>query len=408
MSTNRLYYHDCQMLEFSARVVAVTTIGDRSGVLLDRTAFYPTSGGQPFDTGRIARAQVVDVVDEPAGIVHVLTGPIPEVGELVTGRIDRKRRVDHTQQHTGQHVLSQAFERRGGLQTVSFHLGVDACTIDLDVPTLDSATVREAEDLANQIVLENRPILIHFTSAERVERFGLRKPAQKAGVPRSGEIRIVEIDGFDSSACGGTHVERTGEIGPVKVRRWERRGAVSRVEFLCGWRALADYTVRLETTRSLAERLAVADVDLLVTVSRSLDELERLRTDVSRLREELLDTEAERLAVGTQPLSNRPDVQLVCHGYVGRSPDELKRLALTVVKRSPCVVLLGSGGERCHVVFAQSTGLPFDLSQILRQVAPLFGGRGGGTRDLAQGGAPNPGSVDAALAEAVRLLETGR
>ncbi|HUX86553.1 MAG TPA: DHHA1 domain-containing protein [Chloroflexota bacterium] len=407
MSTERLYYPDCHTLEFSARVVAVTTVGDRPGVILDRTAFYPTSGGQPFDTGRLGKAQVVDVVDEPEGIVHVLAGPIPDVGELVTGQIDRERRLDHTQQHTGQHVLSQAFERLGDLQTGSFHLGVDACTIDLNVPALDPATVRQAEELANQIVLENRPILIHFTPAENVERFGLRKPAQKAGVPRSGEIRIVEIEGFDFSACGGTHVERTGAIGPIKVRRWERRGSVNRVEFLCGWRALADYAGRFETTRSLAERLSVADSDLFATVSRSLDEVEQLRDDVSRLREMLLDAEAASLAESAQPLSNRPDVQIVCHGYVGRSPDELKRLALAVAKHTPCVVLLGSGGERCHVVFAQSSGLPFDLSRVLRQVAPLFGGRGGGSRDLAQGGAPNPGSVDAALATASQLLAAG-
>ncbi|HLH74020.1 MAG TPA: DHHA1 domain-containing protein [Chloroflexota bacterium] len=407
MPTERLYYRDCQLIEFSARVIAHAAYGGRTAIVLDRTAFYPTSGGQPFDTGRLGDATVVDVVEGVEGILHVLEGPVPKVGTTVAGAIDQERRVDHTQQHTGQHVLSQAFERIGDFTTLSFHLGADASTIDLDTPILDPAAVRQAEEVANQIVLEDRPILIHFTDAQDVERFGLRKPAQKAGVPRTGEIRIVEVAGFDSSACGGTHVSRTGQIGPIKVRRWERRGTVSRVEFLCGWRALRDYAGRAETTRALAERLSVADVDLLATVNRSLDDLERLRDDVSRLREQILEAEAARLVDRGQPLKNLPSGRLVQQVYVGRSPDELKRLALTLVRTGPCVALLGSSGARCHVVFAQSTGLPFDMNQLLRQVAPLFGGRGGGSRDLAQGGAPNPGPVDTALTEAVRLLQAG-
>jgi alanyl-tRNA synthetase len=386
MPTERLYYRDCQLIEFSARVIAHAAYGGRTAIVLDRTAFYPTSGGQPFDTGRLGDATVVDVVEGVEGILHVLEGPIPKVGTTVAGAIDQERRVDHTQQHTGQHVLSQAFERIGDFTTLSFHLGADASTIDLDTPILDPAAVRQAEEVANQIVLEDRPILIHFTDAQDVERFGLRKPAQKAGVPRTGEIRIVEVAGFDSSAC---------------------RGTVSRVEFLCGWRALRDYAGRAETTRALAERLSVADVDLLATVNRSLDDLERLRDDVSRLREQILEAEAARLVDRGQPLKNLPSGRLVQQVYVGRSPDELKRLALTLVRTGPCVALLGSSGARCHVVFAQSTGLPFDMNQLLRQVAPLFGGRGGGSRDLAQGGAPTPGPVDTALTEAVRLLQAG-
>ncbi len=397
--TERLYYRDCQLLDFTARVVSIADADGRPAVILDRTAFYPTSGGQPFDTGVLSGTPVVDVVDAPAGILHVLDGPVPPVGSTVAGRVDAERRRDHTQQHTGQHILSQAFERVRSLHTVSFHLGADSCTIDLDGATLDDATAREAESLANQVVLEDRPVLIHFVSADEVGQFQLRKATR-----RTGEVRIVEIEDFDHSACGGTHVQRTGQVGPIKIRRWERRGSQVRVEFLCGWRALRDYSARLDATRVLAERLRVRDSDILPAVTRALDELERIRDDVSRLREQLLDCEADDLVRAALRLRGVPTVNLVARVYENRSPDELKHLALAVVKKAPTVVLLGSSGDRCHLVFAQQTGLPFDMSALLRDAVARIGGRGGGSRDLAQGGGPAGAPIALAIDQARRLL----
>jgi alanyl-tRNA synthetase len=397
--TNHLYYRDSTRLVFVARVVGVTSRDGRPVVELDQTAFYPTSGGQPHDLGTLGGVPVVDVVEQDGTILHLLAGPAPEVGATVEGRIEPARRADHTQQHTGQHVLSQAFEQTAGLPTVSFHLGSDACTIDLDRAPVSAEEIRQAEHRANQIVLEDRPVLVSFVQPDELGRLGLRKPTE-----RTDEVRIVEIDGFDRSACGGTHVRSTGQIGPIKVRRWERRGETTRVEFVCGWRALQDYAARLTTTRSIAERLSVADAEVGPAVQRALDELARLRDEVARRREEQLDRESAELFARAVPLPGTAELGLVCAGFAGRSADELKRLALRIVARGGVVALLGSSGERGSLVFAQTPGLPFELNALLREVAPLVGARGGGTRDLAQGGSPNNTPVDPALAAAQQLL----
>lgn len=401
-STDRLYYRDSQLLEFTAQVIAITEVGTRSALILDRTAFYPTSGGQPHDTGKIGTSSVVDVIDTSEAILHVVDGPTPPVSSNIVGSIDQERRRDHTQQHSGQHVLSQAFLQAGNHQTVSFHLGSDTCTIDLNTTSLSSSIVRDAENLANQIVLDNRPVVIHFSSPEDLERFGLRKLPERTGI-----IRVVEITDFDRSACGGTHVRQTGEIGPIKVRRWERRGTTTRVEFSCGERALRDYQARLDATRALAERLSVSDSDLVPTVSRALENLAQLRDEVMRLRNKLLDYEAgDLLAAGVSGESPLP-ATIVSRAFPDRPVDELKHLALAIVKCRPAIAMLASCGERSQFVFAQSPGLPYDLSTVLRQVLATHGGRGGGTRDLAQGGCPDGNVASDILEEAQRILLGG-
>lgn len=397
--TERLYYRDSTLSEFAARVVGVRSLGGRVAVELDRTAFYPTSGGQPHDTGLLDAASVVDVADERGTIWHILEGVPPTVGAEVTGRIHRERRLDHTQQHTGQHVLSRAFELTGRFRTASFHLGADVATVDLDAPRVSPEAIAAAEELANRVVLEDRPVRIHFAAPDDLDRFELRAPPK-----RSGTVRIVEVEDFDRSACGGTHVERTGKIGPIKVRRWERRGETTRVEFLCGWRALRDYAARLATTRDLAERLSVKDTELFAAATRALDELERRRDENAALRERLLDDEASGLiaAAATRPGS---PTRLVRAIYPGRAPDDLKRLALRLAAGPAVVALLAATGERAHVVVAQSPGLPNDLGAILREVGPARGLRGGGTRDLAQGGGPASIPIDRVLdALAARLI----
>ncbi|HEX5417852.1 MAG TPA: DHHA1 domain-containing protein [Chloroflexota bacterium] len=389
--TERLYYYDSNLLTFTGRVVEHAEVKGKPAVILDRTAFYPTSGGQPNDLGSLAGVPVQDVVDAEAIIYHVLGGALPAVGAEVEGVVDQPRRLDHTQQHSAQHTLSQAFEQVGGGRTVSFHLGAEATTIDLDVVPLSAEVVRAAEELANQVVLENREIRVHFARHDDLERFGLRKATERTGL-----IRIVEIDGFDRSACGGTHVGRTGEIGPIKVRRWERRGEVSRVEFLGGWRALRDYTQRWEATRGIAERLSIKDADVLSSVGRLLDDAGRLREEVETLRSRLLDFEVEALLAEAARLPDG-ETRLIAREFPDRVPDDLKRLALAVTRKARAVVLLGSTGARSHLIFAQTPGLPHDLNALLRQVGPLVGARGGGSRDLAQGGSPNGGAMEPAL-----------
>lgn len=394
MPTERLYYRDPGLRRFRAHVVAVHESKGRSGVILDRTAFYPTSGGQPFDTGLLADHEVLEVIDAEGEVVHMLDGAAPDVGSEVEGLIDWPRRFDHMQQHSGQHVLSQAFERANDLRTVSFHLGTDYCTIDLNTPSLDQSAVERAEMLATDVVFDDRPVLIHFVDASDVGQLGLRKATE-----RIGEVRIVEITDFDRSACGGTHVGRTGQIGPIKVRRWERRGETTRVEFVCGWRALRDYQVKHALAHDLAERLSTSTDEAGPAAQRALGELAQARDTVHRLRQDLLGYEAEALRreASPLPLTNGRSAHVVFRVLDGRTPDDLKRLALAIVRADRYVALLGTMGERCHVVFAQTPGLPYDLSRILRSTISQIGGRGGGTRDLAQGGGPAGAAVEAVL-----------
>ena len=244
--TERLYYTDCYLREFEAHVIAVEPSANGFRAFLDKTAFYPESGGQPSDRGMLGGSKVLDVVDEGDTVVHLLDSR-PD-SDAVKGAIDWARRFDHMQQHTGQHVLSAAFERAGQYKTVSFHLGAESSSIDLDSDRLGERQLEEAEALANQIVFEDREVRILFRSAEEANQMELRKPTE-----REGDIRLIRIGDFDLSACGGTHVSRTGAIGIIAVRKFERMKGLTRVEFLCGGRALraarSDFKVLSESAR---------------------------------------------------------------------------------------------------------------------------------------------------------------
>ncbi len=295
--TDRLYYHDSYLTEFRARVVDASP--DRKRVYLDRTAFYPTSGGQPFDTGELGGLQVLEVADEGERIAHVLSGALGQTEE-VEGRIDRGRRLDHMQQHTGQHLLSAVLVDLFQAPTVSFHLGADTCTIDV-ASALEPDQLREAERRANQIVFENRPVSITFQDSS--EDLGLRKPTEREGL-----VRIVSIDNLDRSACGGTHVRATGEIGPILIRKLDRIRGNLRIEFLCGARAVAR---------------ARADFDALSQIARvfssPLDETPAL---VDSQREQLQESERARRRLSTE-LAQASGRAL--YGETALGPDGVRR-----------------------------------------------------------------------------------
>ncbi|HXD23768.1 MAG TPA: alanyl-tRNA editing protein, partial [Gemmatimonadaceae bacterium] len=275
--TDRLYYTDATLTEFTARVVEVA--GDR--VYLDRTAFYPTSGGQQFDTGTLGDARVVDVVDEIERIAHVLEKPARvAAGAEVSGRVDWTRRFDHMQQHTGQHLLSAVFEELFGHKTVSVHFGDESATLDLDASSLSRERALKAERRANEIVFENRPVTVAFEDAASAT--GLRK-----AVDRTGELRIIEIAGIDRSACGGTHVRGTGEIGAVTVRRVEKYKQGTRVEFICGWRALARARADFEALTTVAASLTAAIDEVPALVAAQAAHLKEAETDARKRGEEL-------------------------------------------------------------------------------------------------------------------------
>jgi len=390
--TKRLYYDDPFRLEFAARVVETTTVDDRPAVVLDQTAFYPTSGGQPHDTGTLAGAPVVDVVERQDGaVLHVLSVTMSTVGAHVEGLVDGVRRFDHMQQHTGQHILSQACLKLWGAQTVGFHLGETYSSIDLDKPppAPESQALAQIEEIANGVVFGDLPVRAWFPSEEELALLRLRKP------PEAHErIRVVQVEGFDVSACGGTHVTATGQIGLIVVRRWEHYKGGVRVEFLCGGRALRDYRFLSAAVHDLAADLSVADTDLVDAVHRRLDEAREHHRLAEARGEALLDHEARDLVAVAEPYGR---LKLIARVYEDRPFEEVRRLAIRLTDVPGVVALLAVRGEKAQLVFSRGPGLDLDVGPILRAACAVVGGKGGGRPHLAQGGGPDVARLDEAL-----------
>jgi len=399
MPSDRLYYLDSCLREFSAEVVDCRTVDDLFEVVLDRTAFHPEGGGQPTDRGTLGDLPVLAVVERDGEVVHRTPAPLAP-GRVVVGRIDWDRRLDLSQQHSGQHLLSQAFERVMGAKTTSFHMGEDLSTIELDAPSVSQEQLESVEELSNRVVMESRPILVHMVDASELSRFELRK-----GTDRAGQVRVVEIQDFDAIPCGGTHCRSTVEIGLVKVTRAERRGRGTRVEFLCGRRALRDYQAKNLAMAAMASTLKVAIAGVQEAVERLLQENADARRQIGALRNRLLDYQAEELARQAEKVDG---LSVVAALLPGASPDELKALATRLTAKDGVVALLASAGGRSHVVFARSDNICLDSADLLRRAAGPFGGRGGGAARMAQGGLPEGDRaglvLDAALGELRSLL----
>lgn len=409
--TDRLYYRDSFLHEFEGEiteVVPVAEINGRHGVYLDRTAFYPTSGGQVYDTGWMLpsegseKLRVAEVAESEDGrVVHYIEADkAPVRGTRVRGVIDPARRRDHMQQHSGQHVLSAAFVRLFNLPTVSFHMGDEACSIDLDTPTLTAGQVEEAEALANEIVQENRPVEIKFVTQGAAQELGLRKP------PRTDkdELRLVDIRDFDLSACGGTHVQNTGQIGCILLRKTERVRQGWRVEFVCGQRAVA--TARHDfTTLSEAAGLFSGHIwDVPQQVRKSLEDVKLATKASERLLDELAELQAARLLAEVAPVNGR---KVIARVYPDRDLVFIRLMAQKLTRQESSVVaLLASTSSQVSLVFAQSKGMSFDVGVLLKEILGKLGGRGGGTKDMAQGGAPKAEGLETALDEAAQKVRS--
>jgi alanyl-tRNA synthetase len=398
--TRRLYYDDPYLVRFAARVLEQLQWFDdpdhkgegHPAVVLDRTAFYPTGGGQPHDVGSLNSVPVVDVIEREAdgAVIHRVERPL-DVAQ-VEGRVDWERRFDLMQQHTGQHILSAAFVERLGANTVGFHLAEAYATIDLDRAPLSADDLDDVETWANAAVFDNRSVAARFVPDEVVASLRLRKP-----VAHEGPVRIVEIPGLDCSACGGTHVRTTGEVGLIKITRSERRGIETRVEFLCGRRALADYRAKNALVMGLAREFTVGHWELADLVHRLADELKETRRELGRTRDALLDAEATALWHQAVPQGAR---RVIRAHLVGRTPDDLKHLAQRLVAHPRALILLASTREvegKAYLTFARSADLDVHVGSLLREACQVIGGRGGGRPDFAQGGGPQVDQVPQAL-----------
>jgi alanyl-tRNA synthetase len=388
--TERLYYTDAYRTIFEAVVSRVVPGSPTSVVYLDRTAFYPTSGGQPFDVGTLAGLRVVDVIDDENGAIgHVVEGTLQE-GQPVAGTVDWARRFDHMQQHTGQHVLSAAFVRAAGAATVSFHLGARTATIDL-ARDLTAAAVNEAVELANQTVWEDRVVSVRFADKDDALALPLRKESKREGV-----LRLVAVDDFDLSACGGTHVGRTGEIGIIVPVGWERFKGGLRVEFVCGGRALKWTSALRETAASSTRLLSVTTDQMPGAIERLQAENKEMRRLVRSLQARVASQEAIDLTARGRRLG---PVTVVVEALDHWDAGGLKTLASAIASEPGRVAALFTTSSPSLAVVAVSSDVGVDAASILRALASRFGGKGGGSRELAQGGglsAPPDDLVDAA------------
>jgi len=383
--SDRLYYTDSYLRDFPARVIE--TSADGLVVYLDRTAFYPASGGQPFDLGTISGVAVTEVFDEAERVAHRVAAPVA-VGPVECA-IDWRRRFDHMQQHTGQHLLSAVFEELFHLKTVSFHMGGDSSTIDLEVGAVDARVLAETERRVNEAIWENRPVAVQFEHAAEVQ--GLRKPSG-----REGTLRIVSIEGMDRSACGGTHVRATGEIGAVLLRKVEKVRQTTRVEFLCGGRAIrrarADYEALSRTAQLFSAPLDEVPgmVAAAQEAARAGDKARRkLELDLAAYQGRELYTSTEPGADGIRRVSRRAE-----RGNL----EELRAIAQNFTAQSKAV-FVAALQDPASILLAVSEDAGIDAGKVLKAALTAHGGRGGGTSRIAQGSVGDAGRLDAIVAE---------
>jgi alanyl-tRNA synthetase len=407
--TERLYYTDSFLNDFEARVTSVADDTGRAAIVLDRSAFYPTSGGQIFDTGWLQVAnnseggclRVVEVVEnEQTGeVLHLVedkSGAI-QSGATVRGSIDAERRRDHMQQHSGQHVLSAAFEKLYDLATVSFHMGDESCTIDLAKDSVTPKQLQAAEKLANEVIAEDRPVAIRFATPEDARTLGVRKiPAAERE-----KLRLIDIQDFDLNACGGTHVRSTGQIGSVLLRKTEKVKQGVRVEFVCGLRAVATARHDFETLTEAASLFSTHLWEVPQQIRKSQDEIKGSQKAQHRLLEEVAELQAAHLLHETPEQGGQ---KLVTRHFAERDLGFIKMLAQRLTRAQKAVALLSCGGSQPSLVFAQTPGLSHDMGALMKQAVQALGTRGGGNRDMAQGGAPDAASAEAALSQAASAV----
>jgi len=415
--TARLYLDDPERLEFDTTVRAVRHVGGRPAVLLEATAFHPEGGGQPADRGDLGGVPVVDVLEVEGEILHLLDAAAPPAwpeGAVVHGRVDRARRRDHLQQHHGQHLLSAAFEAVLGASTVSFHLGAETCTIDLDAPVgrLDAAALRAVEARAGELVFRDLPVEVRdFTPAE-LAALPLRKEAMKGS--RVVVVRDTAAPGgvVDASPCGGTHPGRTGEVGAIAILRASKWGGGARVEFVCGARVVRRLAEAESSLARAAEALRCSPGEVAAAAARAAEDLSARRKEAERLAAALADGEAERLAAGPAAAeAGGTVIRAVLVPPGGGAAAWLRGVAAGLTARGKVALLGAVEDGRGYLCFAKpkGTGVPpgAPMGDLLREAVAQLGGKGGGAPDLAQGGGPGGGKVEAALDAAVaRLLLT--
>jgi alanyl-tRNA synthetase len=395
--TTKLYLDNPYRKKCYSEIIEQTQVQGKPGAILNQTVFYPTSGGQPHDTGTIDNVTVIDVYEGPnRQIVHLLEKPLS--GRRVECEINWERRFDHMQQHTGQHILSQALLKISDADTISFHLGGRSATIDTNQSGLTPEKIIQIEQLANRIICENRNVIGHMVDKSELHRFAVRQPPTVED-----QIRILEIKDFDYSPCGGTHCKQTGEIGIIKIKRHENYKGGTRIHFVCGFRALKDYQNTTEILKELSSGMRTAITDLPQHIIKLKEDLKMRTIERNQLSKKLLDAEADSLiSVG----KIHADILLINKLFYDRPPKEIKLLAKKIVEISPdTVILFGIKAERRAQLFFQcSETLDFNMDQLMESACRVINGRGGGRPQQAQGGGSAVEKIENALQSAQDML----
>jgi len=369
--TKRLYFENPYQTEFESAVKSMVQKDGKHLVVLEESCFYPESGGQPADRGDINGIDVLDVFEENDEVVHVLSKEIS--GKKARGKIDWKRRFDHMQQHAGQHILSQCFHRLMKGKTVSFHLGECVSTVDIDIEEISDRKLLKVEEMANKIVFENREIKTYFVSEEKISDVPLRKPPKKSGL-----IRIVEVTDFEHSACGGTHPGYTGEIGMIKIIGQERIRQILRFTFVCGQRALHDYTRKHRILTDTAVILSSHEEEVPDAVDKLVSDLKDQKKKNRRLSRKLYQFEAEKIIRDAEG----PVIRDV---FKEESKDQIRYLALNIIEKPGFYVLFGlTEGNLCHMILARSEDVDFDMRKLIPEISSVMKVKGGGRPSLVE------------------------
>ncbi len=392
-ATERLYFQDAYLQEFSARVVGRESRDDSPVVVLDRTAFYPESGGQPHDLGWLNDVRVIRVEEEAERILHFLEKELS--GDEVRGRIDWPRRFDHMQQHTGQHILSQAFYELVHGETLSFHLGQEESTVEIGIPAIRDETLQRVEELANRIVFSDLEVKTYFLPGEELGSVPLRKPPKKSGL-----VRVVEVSGFDYSACGGTHCRRTGEVGLIKILKQEKIRGNLRFSFVCGFRALREFENRRCFLQATAALFSAEESEVAACAGKSLAELKNLKKRQKKLEEKLSFFEAREM------LAQNP-AGIISSLYTDKSPEEVKFLALNLVHQAEVLVILAAfRNDNFHLVLAAAESLKVDVREVIPVLQAQMQLKGGGSPTLIELVSPEKDKAGRAIELALRFFKT--
>ncbi len=388
MNVNHLYLDQPYLTEFTATIIRSFPHGFHHAVILDQTAFYPTSGGQMHDTGTINGIEVVDVIEQDGEILHLVKSPL-EVGQAEC-RINWQRRFDFMQQHTGFHLLARSFLIVTGARTLSSHLGEQISTIDVDLQEIGQEQIQAVENLAQQIIFEDRKVKAYWVKPDEVDKDRLRKELTERD-----DIRLVEIEDFDVDPCGGTHVSSTGQVGLVKIMGAEKIRGYWRLEFLAGWRAMRDYQKKWKTFKELSAALSTGEDDFMASVEKLQTEARELIRKNKKLSEQTIAFEARELVAELKSQGKRILVRI----FDDRELAEIRFLAKHIVQIADVGVLLGLRTEKAHLIFAAPDKWPYNFKALVSQVAPMIDGRGGGRPNFIEIGGDKP----SALAEALEL-----